>query len=144
MQHAHAHEDLPFEVTGVLKATGTPVDKAIYVSLATWFSLSGHVNVEKGLESDGHAHEEGEAHEHAEGEAAGEEHAHEEGDVEHVHAEGEAHEGEHAHEHGEGEGHVHAHAPVEPGFSQLTSIGVRLKDTADPRQLVWEYRDSRR
>ncbi|MFH0963531.1 MAG: ABC transporter permease [Planctomycetota bacterium] len=110
MREQHTHKDLPFTVTGVLKPTGSPVDKVIYVSLDTWFHLAGHLNIPKSVE----AHEEHE-HEH---------------EAEHPAAEA-AHD-----EHAE-----HEHAPVEKRFYQLTSIGVRLVETADPLQLLWEYRD---
>ena len=36
------HEELPFKVVGVMKPTGMPVDKVIYVSLETWFALPEH------------------------------------------------------------------------------------------------------
>ena len=41
------HDDTPFEVTGILEATGTPVDQAVYISLSGMEAI--HVGWEAGV-----------------------------------------------------------------------------------------------
>ncbi|WP_372986871.1 ABC transporter permease [Marinobacter sp.] len=41
------HEDTPFRITGILEATGTPVDQAVYISLAGMEAM--HVGWESGV-----------------------------------------------------------------------------------------------
>jgi len=43
----YAYYGQPCKVVGVMAPTGTPIDKAIYVSLNTWFNFEGHVIVKK-------------------------------------------------------------------------------------------------
>lgn len=42
------HSDRPFQVVGVLKATGTPIDRSIYISLAGFEAM--HVDWENGIQ----------------------------------------------------------------------------------------------
>ncbi|MDD2709673.1 MAG: ABC transporter permease [Verrucomicrobiae bacterium] len=42
-----AHEDSPWTVVGVLKPTGTPVDRAIYINLDSFYHIEGHVIQER-------------------------------------------------------------------------------------------------
>lgn len=43
----HHHSDQPFRVSGILKATGTPVDRTIHISLAGMEAI--HVNWQQGM-----------------------------------------------------------------------------------------------
>ena len=85
------HDELPFTVTGILEATGTPVDRTVHVTLA-------------GIEAihDDSAHAADDGHDgHADGHA-GETDGHADGDHADEHAHGSQHEEDHADEHGDG------------------------------------------
>ena len=121
------HGEHPFKVVGILEPTGSSVDKVIYVSLASWFSLAGHAEGAKEAAAlrrerdggegedhgDGHGKSEdgdhGDEHEHDEQNEQAEEETH---DVER--GEGHEHSGEGSqgdeHDHEEGEAHEEEHA----------------------------------
>ncbi|MEX0978805.1 MAG: ABC transporter permease [Pirellulales bacterium] len=137
---AHVHD--PFTVLGVLKPTGTPNDRALFINMEGFFLIPEHA---KPLDDDDapaktaahaegeHAHEkehaeqehpaEGEhaeeKHEHpaAEGEKAGHEHEH----GEHEHGHDKHGHDEHGHDHHD-HGHVHEPLPLEQ--REVTAILV--------------------
>jgi len=42
MTGGEAHEDAPTKVVGILKATGTPIDRAIYIPGGAFYAIAGH------------------------------------------------------------------------------------------------------
>ena len=133
---AHVHEEA-FEIVGVLKPTGTPNDRALFINMEGFYLIPDHRSEEEDHEAGAshadehhehegeHAHEEGhehaEEHEHGEHDAKsdaheGEEHAGEEHpeheEAEHDHPEAKAAEADHEHaaEHAHEEGHEHGDA----------------------------------
>jgi putative ABC transport system permease protein len=45
------HEESPWKVVGILKPTGTPVDRVIYINLDSFYHIEGHViETDKGLD----------------------------------------------------------------------------------------------
>jgi len=44
---AHAHDENPFKVVGILAPTGTPNDRALFVNIEGFFLLEGHAKVIK-------------------------------------------------------------------------------------------------
>jgi putative ABC transport system permease protein len=50
---AEKHEESPWKVVGILKATGTPVDRVIYINLDSFYHIEGHViDTDKGLDKE--------------------------------------------------------------------------------------------
>lgn len=47
MTGAMAHEDAPTRVVGVLKPTGTPMDRAIYIPASAFYAIEGHQATEQ-------------------------------------------------------------------------------------------------
>jgi len=106
---AAGHEDLPFEIVGILAPTGTPNDRAIFINMEGFFQCPAHAagpsSVKRLLQdpeeredaaaTDDEQPEEDASHEH-------DGHPHEHGESE---EHGHEHEGEHEHE----DGHDHAH-----------------------------------
>jgi putative ABC transport system permease protein len=134
---AHVHD--PFTVLGVLKPTGTPNDRALFINMEGFYLIPEHAKpLEEGaapaIDHEAHAdagtehkheHPEGEAehkHEHPEGEAE-HKHEHPEGEAEHKH---EPAAGEHTHEHGEHDHHHHGHAhePLPIEQREVTAVLV--------------------
>jgi len=134
MAESAKHHEHPFTVVGIMKPTGTAVDKAIYMSLESWFSLSGHVTgaIEAAeLKETGRRAQEDQDHDHGQKDAHHDnQQQHDETD-EHEHAEVHEHEDHHDHE-----------APPKELW-ELTSIGVRFKDPyLGAQQYVWELRNT--
>lgn len=127
---AHVHD--PFTVLGVLKPTGTPNDRALFINMEGFYLIPEHAKPldegEAPPKADEHAHEE---HAHEEHKHDGE-HAHAK------HADGHAHE-EHAHKHKEGEHahdehghdhhhhHHHSHEPLPVEQREVTAVLVLTK-----------------
>ena len=113
------------------------MDKVIYVSLRTWFNLSGHaegaeqVAALKAAKAADHPHE-SDHDDEAPAPAAPDEHADE------TPAEHEAHDEQHEDHDDEG----HHHDEVGPDKWEVSSIGVRFKDPFAGQQYVWELRNS--
>lgn len=111
---AHVHD--PFKILGVLKPTGTPNDRGVFINMEGFYLIPEHAKPDDEPVA---AHAEGEhQHEHAEGA----EHKHEHGEHadeaehKHEHATGEAE--EHKHEHAAGEGTEHKHEHAEGGEAE--------------------------
>lgn len=50
-EDAEKHEKSPWKVVGILKPTGTPMDRAIYINLDSFYHIEGHViETDKGLD----------------------------------------------------------------------------------------------
>jgi putative ABC transport system permease protein len=90
MAGGHEHEEERYKITGVMKPTGTVLDRLILTSLDSVLEIHGLEGVEHEHHHDEHAHE------HHEEETHGD-HAHNEEEHDHEHAEHEGHEG-HDHE----------------------------------------------
>jgi putative ABC transport system permease protein len=92
----HAHEDVPYTVTGVLAPTGTVVDRLILTSVEAVWDAHGI----------GHDHADDDAHDHGRAHGGGkpDEHDHNHG-------------GDHGHDHGGDHGHGAADARAGPGAS---------------------------
>lgn len=113
---AHVHD--PFKVVGVLKPTGTPNDRALFINMEGFYLIPDHqlsdeqvaAHAEEHEHEEGHEHDKDADHEHGDHEHADEAADHEHGDSDHEH-------GEHAHADNEEkaseapgeEGHEHAH-----------------------------------
>ncbi|OYV79745.1 MAG: lipoprotein ABC transporter permease, partial [Planctomycetia bacterium 21-64-5] len=120
---AHKHD--AFTVVGILKPTGTPNDRALFINMEGFYMLRGHAkddehHDEKHAADADHEHEEHAEHEHADHGKAEQEHGHEE-HAEHEHE-------EHGHEHEE-HGHEHAHTPLPESQREVTAILVRSSPT---------------
>ncbi len=126
-EQGHEHDE--FEVVGVLKPTGTPNDRALFINIEGFYLLEGHAKPAESGGSNTHDHA---AHDHDahEDEHEGHDHAahdhdhgveqslddhdeHADGDNTHLHGGGESHEG-HAHDadhagHAREKEHDHAH-----------------------------------
>lgn len=153
---AHKHD--AFTVVGILKPTGTPNDRALFINMEGFYLLRGHAKEEEEQEGvgsqkseDGRAGEHHDAHEHdkdgmhdeqADDHPATSEQEHTEGEhtehdeAEHAHDEherAEHKEGEHApdeREHGAAEhDHEHAHSPLPESQREITAILVRSSAT---------------
>ncbi|MDJ0522237.1 MAG: ABC transporter permease [Planctomycetota bacterium] len=152
----HAEEWL---VVGVMKPTGTPADRGVFVPIETFYEIEGHQaagddvaqrreeRAAKRAEREkehGHAHD-GDDHGHAhDGDDHG--HAHDGDDCEdpdcedHGHAhDGDAHGDEHDHAHAEGEECVHG-TKEELG---LSAVGIRLKSPILRLRYVADVRNDR-
>ncbi|MEX0675469.1 MAG: FtsX-like permease family protein [Pirellulales bacterium] len=136
---AHVHD--PFQVVGVLKPTGTPNDRALFINMEGFFLIPEHAKPVEDEEppaktaahaDDEHVNAEGEhTHAHAEGEHAPEqEHAH---DEDHEHAKAHEHDKEHAdekdqaageHGHHHEHSHEHSHEPLPIEQREVTAILV--------------------
>lgn len=137
-EESHKHD--AFTVVGILKPTGTPNDRALFINMEGFYLLRGHAKDEeeegKGQKADGRSeHDDHDAHgDHHDDEAMHDEHEHaEHGEMEHEHAHDE-HEkaahgeqaAEHAHdEHGHHHEHGHDHAPLPESQREVTAILVR-------------------
>ena len=120
-------------VVGVMKPTGTPADRGVYVPIETFYEVAGHKAgaddvakrrteraAKRDAKQDGHAHDEGD------------DHAHEEpADHPQGAEDGHDHEGEDAHEHGTKE---------ELG---LSAVGIRLKSPILRLRYVADIRNDR-
>ena len=128
LQHGEA-----WEVVGVMRPTGTPADRAIFIPIETFYEVSGHA---EGAE-DRKARREEREKELTEAKQA----ADGVDDHDHAHDDGHAHDGDQAEEDGhEGEdGHKHG-AKEELG---LSAIGVRLKSPILRLRYVSDIRDER-
>ena len=103
----HGHESTPFTTVGILKPTGTVVDRLILTSVESVWDVHGighdhdhdHGEGEHAREHDEHAHEEGA------------DHAHDHGDThDHAHHDDHDHGEDHGHDHGDEDAHVHDHS----------------------------------
>ncbi|MFH0963530.1 MAG: ABC transporter permease [Planctomycetota bacterium] len=111
----------PCKVVGVMAPTGTPMDKVVYVSLNTWFNFEGHVVQPKGTDSTASQPAASQPASPPPPPAA---------------------------DRPPGEEEEEETAPVDPDFVgpvqhkrtfyQITSVGVRLKEGADPAEIVAE------
>jgi putative ABC transport system permease protein len=111
---AHVHD--PFTVRGVLKPTGTPNDRALFINMEGFYLIPEHAKPladdEAPAKADSHADEKHEQ-EHADGEKA----QHEHNEPEH----GEQGHGEHGHH------HDHDHKPLPIEQREVTAILVLTK-----------------
>ncbi len=103
---ADAHEHDPFTVVGVLKPTGTPNDRALFINIEGFYLLDNHAKPVEEEPATGAAA----AHEHEHHDHAGQ-HAHDEADDDHEHA-------EHEHEHADHDDDDHDHAADEHDHMQ--------------------------
>lgn len=114
-----AHDDHPYTVTGILKPTGSVVDKLLVTNLQSIWDAHDHEDDTKEEEGDEHEHDEDHDHDH-------DDHKHEEGDDhEHKHEEGDEHE-DHDHE-----DHEHEH----DDDRQITSVLIKFKNPLGSVQL---------
>ena len=131
------HDELPFNVVGILERSGTPIDNALFVSLEAIDAIHDDENGGSHEEHDeGHkGHEDHDEHESRDDHDEHDAHEHEEGHKGHEdHDEHESHDGhdEHdAHEHEEGhKGHDdhegHNHGPI----GTVTAMLVGLESPA--------------
>jgi putative ABC transport system permease protein len=116
-ESGHKHD--AFTVVGILKPTGTPNDRALFINMEGFYLLRGHAKEEDeggghGQEAEGEEHEEhgDEHHEHHDeamhDEASHDDHAGEHEEHGDKHAEHEEHAGEHAHDDEHEADHEHA------------------------------------
>lgn len=107
LEEGHVHDEMGYHVTGILKPTGTVLDRLILTNISSVWSIH-----------DEHAH-----HDHDEEEHDHEEHVHGP-DCDHGH-------GEHAHE-----GHAHAeHVYDEDEDREITALLVKFKSPMGMMQL---------
>jgi putative ABC transport system permease protein len=135
---AHKHD--AFTVVGILKPTGTPNDRALFINMEGFYLLSGHAKdeMEEGRrqKAEGRRVEHDASHEHGEardehGNHAGEEPVMSEHEAEHGHDEHADH--EHAdHDHD----HEHAHTPLPESQREITAILVRCHFAASKSLLT--------
>ncbi|HVA45478.1 MAG TPA: ABC transporter permease [Pirellulales bacterium] len=148
---SHKHD--AFTVVGILKPTGTPNDRALFINMEGFYMLRGHAKEEeqegRGQKAEGGMDAEHEEHgEHEDDAMHDEHHEHADehhddkraGDADHEHEEhakgqhaenGEAehgHEDYDEHEHEEHE-HGHAHTPLPESQREVTAILVRSSAT---------------
>ncbi len=111
---AHHHD--PFTVLGVLKPTGTPNDRGLFINMEGFYLIPEHAKPvdEIAAAEPAAPHDEHAADDHDEDHAN--DHAHDE------HGEHEHEDGEHAHQHGE-----HAHQPLPIAQREVTAILVLTK-----------------
>jgi putative ABC transport system permease protein len=57
-EEGHKHDESPWTVVGILKSTGTPADRAIFINLDSFYHIEGHVIHEKKSDDHAHAHKE--------------------------------------------------------------------------------------
>lgn len=74
----HNHDENPYKVTGVLKPTGTVLDRLILTGLDSVLLIHGLKPITESEHHDGHDHDEHEEHGHADELFEEDEHAHEE------------------------------------------------------------------
>ncbi len=131
------HDDLPFNVVGILERSGTPIDNALFVSLEAIEAIhddengGSHEEHDEGHEDhDDHEshddHDEHDAHEHEEGHKGHEDHdeheSHEDHDEHDAHEHEEGHKGHEGHDEHEG----HNHGPI----GTVTALLVGLESPA--------------
>lgn len=134
----HTHD--AFTVVGVLQATGTPNDRALFVNMEGFYLLEGHARPVEEAAHEEHEHEH-EEHDEAEGNASGVDGADgdspltpgpspargEESEEEEHDADGHAH---HAHDdhHHHDHGHAHEHhEPLPEAQREVTAVLIRTK-----------------
>ena len=132
------HDELPFNVVGILERSGTPIDNALFVSLEAIDAIhddeygggshdqheEGHKGHEEHDEHESHDdHDEHDAHEHEESHKGHEEHdeheSHDDHDEDDVHEHEEGHKGHDDHE-------GHNHGPI----GTVTALLVGLESPA--------------
>lgn len=139
MEGGHAHEDERYKITGVMKPTGTVLDRLILTSMNSVLEIHGLKDVE---DHENHHHDHKDAHKehshHDESIHEEEEHHHDHEHHEHTH-EGHEHEHhEHAHEGHEHEQHDkelhehhahnhHDHEHQEMGEPEITALLLTTK-----------------
>jgi putative ABC transport system permease protein len=132
---AEAHEHDPFTILGVLKPTGTPNDRGLFINMEGFYLIPEHAKpldeesavavVDKHDEHD-HAHDDADhkAHEHAEHESEDHKHEHAAGEDHHEDVDGhEKSESNDAHEHKEHEHAEHEHAHGEHDHKEAEPHG---------------------
>jgi len=128
------HDDHPYTVTGILKPTGSVIDKLLICNLQSIWDAHDHDHDhEHGEEEHNHDHGD-EDHKHDE------EHKHDHGDHDHNHDKEHKHEhGDHDHDHDHGDhdhdhdnGHGHEHLDED---KEITSLLVKFKNPLGPVQL---------
>lgn len=127
---AHVHED-QFRVVGILRPTGTPNDRAVFVNMEGFYLLENHARpVEEKAESGKPKAEQAEAHEHDhehenqkmadDKERAGHDHEHEAAhDKDHDHAD---------HDHADHDHAGHDHQPLPLAQREVTAVLVRTSN----------------
>lgn len=126
MEGGHNHDENPYTVTGVLKPTGTVLDRLILTSVDSVLLLHG-LEASHDHEHEKEEHHNHDAHEHEENAHHGheEEHAHhEEGHDHHDHDAG--HENEHDH-HGHEDHHEENHEHEEAGKPEITALLIQTR-----------------
>ena len=131
------HDELPFNVVGILERSGTPIDNALFVSLEAIEAIhddengGSHEEHDEGHEDhDEHEshddHDEHDAHEHEEGHKGHEDHdeheSHDDHDEHDAHEHEEGHKGHEGHDEHEG----HNHGPI----GTVTALLVGLESPA--------------
>lgn len=117
-EDGHKHD--AFTVVGILKPTGTPNDRAIFINMEGFYLLRGHAKEEvapglvpDGSEADHDTDHEHEHHEPATRAGTTDAHRHDE-------------HGDHDHDHGANEAeHHHSHTPLPESQREVTAILVR-------------------
>ncbi len=114
---ADAHEHDPFNVVGILKPSGTPNDRALFINIEGFYLLDNHAKpVDDEADSEqGHGHDEHAHHDHdAEHDAHDHDHEYEHADHDHADHDHDEHgDAEHAHDdhdHAEAADHDHMDA----------------------------------
>ncbi len=123
----HSHTQ-GFTVVGILKRSGTPNDRAVFVNMEGFYLMTDHAKPVDEHAEDGHAEDaahdaHGAADEHPGGAGHADEHA----------ASKDAGHEEHAEEDQAHEGHAHDHAPAQPipmNQREVTAILIRTVDAA--------------
>ncbi len=135
-----------WEIVGIMKPTGTPADRGIYIAIDTFYEVGDHKQAgeQVGKRRDERKKERDDAKQKADAAKApakkddGHGHAHDDGDDGDDH-EGHAHD-DHAHEEGDDhEGHKHG-TKEELG---LSAVGVRLKSPVLRLRYVADVRNAR-
>ena len=114
-----------WRVVGVLRPTGTPADRAIFIPIDTFYAVGGH---EEGAEYQAKRKEERKAEMDKAREDAAKKKAEEEKAHGHSHGSDDAGEDHgHAHDDGDGDGEDHGHEHGTKEELGLSAVGIRLK-----------------
>ena len=101
---AHVHD--PFKVVGILKPTGTPNDRALFINMEGFYRIPEHAEPDAAPGGEAEHHDEVD-HDHEHGHADEMPADEMPADEEHAHEDGERHEHGDKHEHAEEHGHAH-------------------------------------
>lgn len=110
------HEEHPYIVKGILKKTGSPLDRLILTELSSIWQA--------------HAHEEPTMATHSQAEP----HIHEE-DENHSHSDGDTHDHDHDHDHGHNHNNESADIEIDLADKQYTAVLIKFRSLAGIMQL---------